>query len=398
VSSHVAPDFGAQIAERMTAEHQSLAARWLERLNALLPVEPNEVFPTDHLLDHIPSLIVEIADHLRAPKGTELAANTLMVAKARELGELRYRQRASVHQLLREYRILGGILATFVQEEASQLHRSVDSSDAIALIAALSHAVSVLEQATVETFIGKYTSTIARQTARLENFNRMVSHELRQPIMALQFALKLAEKAEASEDRSRFREVADRNISRLNQLIDRLALISRLTPSDSAQLQHLELGLVVREAARQLREMADARAVEIRIADNFPCATSDVAALELVLINLLSNAIKYSNPAATSRFVEISAETSAENCTLVVRDNGIGIAKDRLEHIFDRAYRAHVERDDELGTEGYGLGLSIVRDCVADQRWELSVESVENVGTTFRLTIPISPEPLDVQT
>ena len=379
----------------MAAEHQSLAARWLERLNALLPVEPNEVFPSDHLLDHIPSLIVEIADHLRAPQGTELAANTLMVAKARELGELRYRQRASVHQLLREYRILGGILSTFVQEEASRLHRSVDSTDAIALIAALSHAVSVLEQATVETFIRKYTSTIARQTARLENFNRMVSHELRQPIGALQFALKLAEASETPDDRARYREVADRNIARLNQLIDRLALISRLTPADSAQHQHLELGLVVREAARQLRDMADARDVEIRIADEFPCATSDVAALELVVINLVSNAIKYSNPSAASRFVEISAESDTHTCTLIVRDNGIGIAKDRLELIFDRSYRAHVERDNELGNDGYGLGLSIVRDCVSDQHWDLSVESEENVGTTFRLTIPLAPEPRD---
>ena len=380
----------------MAAEHQSLAARWLERLNALLPVEPNEVFPTDHLLDHIPTLIVEIADHLRVPQESELTANTLMMAKARELGELRYRQRASVHQLLREYRILGGILATFVQEEASSLHRSVDSSDAIALTAALSHAVSVLEQATVETFIGKYTATIARQTARLENFNRMVSHELRQPIGALQFALKLAETANTPEDRKRYREVVDRNISRLNQLIDRLALISRLTPADTAQLQHLELGLIVRETARQLRDMAESREVEIRIVDEFPSATADVAALELVLINLVSNAIKYSNPTAPCKFVEISGQSNGETCTLRVRDNGIGIAKDRLEHIFDRSYRAHQERDGELGNDGYGLGLSIVRDCVSDQHWDLSVESQENVGTTFQLTLPLAPEPRDL--
>ena len=380
----------------MAAEHQSLAARWLERLNALLPVEPNEVFPTDHLLDHIPTLIVEIADHLRVPQDSELTANTLMMAKARELGELRYRQRASVHQLLREYRILGGILATFVQEEASRLHRSVDSSDAIALIAALSHAVSVLEQATVETFIGKYTATIARQTARLENFNRMVSHELRQPIGALQFALKLAETANTPDDRKRYREVVDRNISRLNQLIDRLALISRLTPGDTAQLQHLELGLIVRETARQLRDMAESREVEIRIVDEFPSATADVAALELVLINLVSNAIKYSNPTAECKFVEISGQSNGETCTLRVRDNGIGIAKDRLEHIFDRSYRAHQERDGELGNDGYGLGLSIVRDCVSDQHWDLSVESQENVGTTFELTLPLAPERRDL--
>jgi signal transduction histidine kinase len=395
LTHYVAPDFGAQIAERMAAEHQLLAARWLERLNALLPVDANDVFPTDHLLDHIPSLIVEIADHLRAPQRSEFATNTLMIAKARELGDLRHRQRASVHQLLREYRILGGIRTTFVQEEASRLRRSVDSNEAIALIAALSQAVSVLEQATVEAFIGKYTATIDRQTARLENFNRMVSHELRQPIGALQFALRLADSAATPDERARYRQVVDRNLTRLNRLIDGLALISRLGPADSAQTQELDLALVVCETARQLHDMAEARGVEIRVADDFPVATVDVAALELVLINLVSNAVKYANPEADTKVVEISADSRPNGCTLIVRDNGIGIAQDRLEHIFDRSYRAHVERDDELGNEGFGLGLSIVRDCVTDQGWDLAVESRENIGTTFRLTIPLTPQPND---
>ena len=393
MTPHVLPDFGALIAERMAAEHQKLAARWLERLNALLPVEANEVFPTDHLLDHIPSLIVEIAQFLRDKHRGEFAANTLMMSKARELGELRHSQRASVHQLLREYRILGGILTTFVQEEAERAHGSIDPREAIGLIAALSQAVSVLEQTTVEAFIGRYTATIDRQTARLENFNRMVSHELRQPIGALQFALKLVDTVDDSVDRLKYRDVVDRNLARLNNLLDRLALISRLGPADSAQRQRLDLGLVVKETARQLRDMAETKGVEVRVEGAFPVATVDVAAVELVLMNLLSNAIKYSNPDNPAKFVAISAETGADTCTLIVRDNGIGIAPDRLPHIFDRSYRAHLERDDELGTEGFGLGLSIARDCVADQGWDLQVASDEGVGTTFRLTMPLSPDP-----
>lgn len=389
----VAPDFGAQIAERMAAEHQVLAGRWLERLNALLPVDPNEVFPTDHLLDHIPSLIVEIAEYLRNPHGREFAANTLMMSKARELGELRYHQRASVHQLLREYRILGGILTTFVQEEAERSRCSTDPGQAIALIATITQAVSVLEQATVETFIRKYTATIDRQTTRLENFNRMVSHELRQPIGALQFAIKLVDSVEDETERVKYREVVDRNLTRLNSLIDRLALISRLGPADSAQTQQLDLGLVARETIRQLRDMAEAKGVDLVMGESFPVATVDVAALELVLINLVSNAVKYSNPETPDRFVDISAETGSDSCTLIVRDNGIGISPDRLPRIFERSYRAHLERDLELGAEGYGLGLAIVRDCVADQNWNLTVESKEGSGTTFRLTLPLAPTP-----
>lgn len=389
MSTHLAHDFGGQIAERMVAEHQTLAERWLERLNALLPVDANDVFPTDHLLDHIPSLIVEIAAYLRDPSREEFAANTLMMDKARELGELRYRQRASVHQLLREYRILGGILATFVQEESARLSALVDPRQAIALIAALSQAVGILEQTTVETFIGKYSATIERQTTRLQNFNQMVSHELRQPIGALQFALRLAETTSDAEERAKYREVVERNMVLLNRMIDRLAVISRLTPSDTALTQHLDIGVVVREVTRQLRDMAESRMVEVRVVEPFPSMVVDVAVLELVLMNLVSNAIKYASPDAAVRFVEISAELGLEACTITVRDNGIGIAAERVPYIFDRAYRAHPQRDDELGTDGFGLGLSIVRDCATDQGWRLSVDSREGVGTTFRVSIPI---------
>ncbi len=56
-----AADFGALIAERIQAEHVAISARWLERLKGMLSVDTNEVFPTDHLLDHIPTLIQELA-------------------------------------------------------------------------------------------------------------------------------------------------------------------------------------------------------------------------------------------------------------------------------------------------------------------------------------------------
>jgi signal transduction histidine kinase len=371
----------------MVAAHQVLAQQWLERLHALLPVAENDVFPTDHLLDHIPTLIVEIADYLREPTRVEFAANTLMMTKARELGELRYRQRASVHQLLREYRILGGILTAFVQEEAGQIP-DVVPAEAVSLLSALTQAVGVLEQATVETFIGKYSATIERQTTRMQNFNQMVSHELRQPIGALQFALKLADTTADAEDRARYRQVVERNLLLLNSMIDRLAAISRLAAPDAAHIQTLELGYIAREVARQLRDMAEARGVEIRVVDGFPAMTLDVAVLDLILINLVSNALKYCNPDVEHKLVEIFAEDADDYCTVVVRDNGIGIAAERLSRVFEPAYRAHAQLDATLGAEGYGLGLAIVRDCATDQNWKVTVESVEGKGSIFRVSIP----------
>src|SRR5688572_33480786 len=117
----VTTGFAEVIAARIAAEHAMLAARWFARLHDLLPVGAQDVFPSDQLLDHIPTLIVDIGEYLKAPQEQAIAANTCVVEKARELGTLRHQQRASLHQVLREYQLLGGILVRYVQDETIRL-------------------------------------------------------------------------------------------------------------------------------------------------------------------------------------------------------------------------------------------------------------------------------------
>src|SRR6185369_10815841 len=114
-------DYPAVIAARIAAERLTLASRWLERLRELLTVTANEVFPSEQLLDHIPALVDEISRYLAAPEEEAFAANASVMEKARELGMLRYKQRASAHQLLHEYEILGEILEAFLVEETGRL-------------------------------------------------------------------------------------------------------------------------------------------------------------------------------------------------------------------------------------------------------------------------------------
>ena len=151
-----AADFGDLIAERIRAEHLSISTRWLERLKGMLSVEANDVFPTDQLLDHIPALIQELAGYVRAPEAEAVVANTAVITKAAELGELRHAQAASVHQLLAEYRLLGGILTSFVQQELTRLGVSPGAGEAIEVIRRLNEAIWLLMQTTVDTFIAGY--------------------------------------------------------------------------------------------------------------------------------------------------------------------------------------------------------------------------------------------------
>ena len=148
----------------------------------LLSLEPNEVFPTKELLDHIPTLIREVADCVRRPKPRPSALIRRFSQSAQELGALRHSQQASVHQLLAEYRLLGGILTTFVQEELARLDVLPTAEEAVEVMRRLNDAIWILTQTTVDTFVTEYTVTIASHAARLETSNRMFSHELRQPL------------------------------------------------------------------------------------------------------------------------------------------------------------------------------------------------------------------------
>ena len=392
----ISTEFACAIADRMGAEHQALAARWFERLLALLPVDAKEVFPSDSLLDHIPALILEISEYLRQPADEAIAANTSILDKARELGALRHGQRASLHQVLREYQVLGGVLVVFVLEEMEGMSAAPDASDAVRLVSRLHDAVIVLTQATVETFVTLYVQTIEDQSARLEEFTRMATHEWRQPLGALQFGIGLLRRGALDPERTcRTLESLERMAAHLIELTKKLETVARMRTGDNPVVQEVSVATVASEAARQLREMADARGVDVRVAEGLPSVVVDVGRLELTFVNLLSNAIKYSDPAKPSRFVEVTGGPEGQGlCRIEVRDNGIGIPPDALPTIFQRFTRGHADREELPPVSGVGLGLSIVEDCVHTMRGQIEVQSAEGAGTTFVLRLPIDVQGL----
>jgi signal transduction histidine kinase len=388
-------DYAGVLSSRVSAERLALSTAWLTRLNELLDVGLNDVFPTDQLLDHIPTLIAEIAVYLRAPTDEEIAANAAVIAKARELGVLRYQQRASVHQVLREFEVLAEILETFVADETSRLGLQPTSAECFELQRRLNHSTRTLMRASVETFISEYTSTIQAQNERMQTFNRLASHELRSQVGTLVFAAALLKSDGVQADRQRVAKVAttiQTNTDRLSWLIENLQRLARLGEGlDVPSQQLVDLGTIAREVGRQLEEMAAARGVSIRIDHGLPSVTVDPARLELVLLNLVSNAIKYSDPAKADSFVSIERGASDKETETVisVRDNGLGIPETDRAAIFDRFYRAHADLDNALGVTGTGLGLAIVAECVDAMGGSIRFESAPGQGSTFFVTLAV---------
>ena len=124
----------------------------------------------------MPALIVEIGAYLLHPEEDAIAANTAILDKARELGSLRHAQRASLHQVLREYQVLAGVLVTFVVEEMERLGIVAPPAETALLVSRLHQAVNVLSQATIETFVTLYTQTIDDSNASGSNSSRAWRH------------------------------------------------------------------------------------------------------------------------------------------------------------------------------------------------------------------------------
>jgi len=214
----------------LEAADRLLASRWLEQLTVLVPVDPNKIFPGEQLLGHAPTLIREIAAFLQAPAHESIAANAVVTARATELGQLRHAQHASIHQVLREYHTLRSVITRFIAEEIDRLRLTPTPAELIDLMNRLEAAVEVLLQTTIETSVAEYTQAITQHASRLEGFNPMVTHELRQPISTLQFALRRL----AAEDvwtnrasRDRVLETAERNVVRMNDTLGTLLMLSR---------------------------------------------------------------------------------------------------------------------------------------------------------------------------
>jgi two-component system phosphate regulon sensor histidine kinase PhoR len=107
--------------------------------------------------------------------------------------------------------------------------------------------------------------------------------------------------------------------------------------------------------------------------------------LRRLFLILMDNAIKYTAPGG-SVFVALSVDADRKAVT-EIRDTGVGIDPKDLTHIFERFYRVRSDRSRETG--GYGLGLSIARLIVAAHDGEMTVESQPNVGSVFRVILPV---------
>ncbi len=387
---------GADPLARALATHlrdarEELVRRWLDRIVARVALDPQRVFPTTELLNHVPILIDGIADILAQPE-LSVDENVPLVPKAMELGALRHSQGFDAYEILKEQEILGAIIFSYLADIADDIAVEASRRDLLECWQRISHALELIRQATAGHFLRLAGERVREREERLRRFNRMVAHELKNRVGAIRGASSfLPEPWVDDTQRQRFQRMISENADGLQHVLENLEALSRVS-SDARQRHNVLLPQAVAEAARQLRESAQARSVEVVIAESLPSVEVDAAAVELCLINYVSNAIKYSDSKKPLRHVHISGELcfgAGENSgELVVRvsDNGIGVPADARDGLFGQFYR--VPGETVTAIEGTGLGLSIVKDTIESLGGRAWAEFPEGGGSVFLFSLP----------
>ncbi len=369
-----------------------LTLAWLERIAARVNIDRNRIFPTDALLDHVPLLIVGIADYIENPK-EDIASDMPVVAKAMELGALRHSQGFDAYEILKEYELLGGVLFTFAERHLDAIDSPCSRSELFTCAHRLFRAIELIQQVTTTHFLRMANEAVREREERLRGFNRMVSHELKNRVGAIQGAHALLSEAWVDEaQRTKFVGMVGENAEAIRALLDNLVTLSRMD-ADSRQSRHVELPQAAAEAVRQHREFARSRGVRVHLAEDLPRIEVSAAAVELCLSNYISNAIKYSDPAKEDRWILVEGEVRTPDeaagvpeLLVRVRDNGLGIPVEAEKRLFQRFFRAHEETASDV--EGTGLGLSIVRDTVENMGGRAWAERNADGGSTFLFTLP----------
>jgi len=351
-------------------EHKAvLFARWQAGVSEL-PGAADLKGPA--LRDHIPEFI----DEMIAAIGhrNEAVAGCKGAGSPPEHGVQRLAVGFDIKEVVIEYNVLRGAVhhvaehagITLTAQEWQIVHHIID--DAIAWA--------------VDTFAREQALELQRR--REEHF-AFVAHDVRTPLSAIALTVELMAddlSPSAHESVDMF-QALQRNVKRIDELIRRVLEEQKsVETTEGMRLirRDMDFWPLVHQLLQDLRPVTEA--ARIMVSNKVPrhlVVNADAGLLARALQNLVSNAVKF----APGGKIEIGARETADGIECWVRDDGVGIAPERLDRIFDK-----LETDVDPTRAGFGLGLAIFRQIVEAHGGRTSVESHPGDGATFLFTIP----------
>ena len=362
------------LATALLQQRDAILAGWRTQV-CELPSAKHLDTPT--LNDHMPVWIVELAATLRA-LGAEAADDSHAVAIPLAHGLQRFEDGFDIEEVVAEYNILRDCVHDLAEGLQLQLHgrarRLVNRvfDDAIG--------------AAVKAFADSQAREVQRRRAEHLAF---VAHDLRTPLSAITFSAHILEQrlpaAATDPETSRLLRTLGRNAKQLDTLVNQvLKENTQLLTELGVKLERrtFDLWPVVETLIQDLQPIAAKGGTRIvnQVPDDLD-VRADAGLLRRIFQNLITNALAYTPGGEVTIGARDPGHDGPIECW--VTDNGAGIARERLDKVFE-ALETDPQRD------GVGLGLAIVKTFVEAHDGTVSVESVLGEGSTFRFTLPRS--------
>lgn len=226
---------------------------------------------------------------------------------------------------------------------------------------------------------------------RKNDFIGMVSHELKTPLTSLTAIVQISNlKLKDSEDQflASAMENAYRQVTRMNAMIDGFLNISRLESGKILiEKRVFDLEQLLQEAISETELTTTSHVIQLE-----SCGPVEVVAdrdkISSVISNLMSNAVKYS---PKGKHIDLRCTMSANEITVSVKDEGMGIKREDVERVFERYYRVKTSHTQMIS--GFGIGLYLSAEIIQRHDGKIWAESESGVGSTFYFSLPLSAQP-----
>lgn len=208
-----------------------------------------------------------------------------------------------------------------------------------------------------------------------------VSHDFQSPLMNIQGYADLLKTEDLKREHREYVSIIDQEAKRLSSLTKQLLLLTSLDqPSYPLKKTDYRLDEQLKEVILKFYWKLEDRNLDVSYQLEPTTIYADKELLTNVWENLLSNAIKYNRPNGN---IDVLLTVENSSITVQIRDTGIGIDEEHIQHLFERFYRVDKARK----RDGTGLGLSIVQQIINLHGGHISVSSQVNVGTTFTIKL-----------
>jgi signal transduction histidine kinase len=220
---------------------------------------------------------------------------------------------------------------------------------------------------------------LIKQNSELQQFSFTVSHNLRSPVASMKGLLHLYHMAKTEDERAHIIRLFEESTGSLDTIIQDLGKIIDIRHDNFTALEKVLLQTEVDLILQSLNTFIISNEVSIRTDFTWPELVSIKAYINSILFNLITNAIKYRSP-DRKPIVRISSWLNEEYIVLEVSDNGLGIDLEKHQTDLFKLYKRFHSH-----TPGKGLGLFIVKQQIEKLNAKIEVESVPELGTTFRI-------------